>query len=309
MNILKSLTLLRQELRGLTYAKLHRGLDDVEGMRNAENVFMAKTMDIKNKIEVWRDYGCKTFHLTQNLINAFVNTDLPKGITINQIPMPFDAFIIESDGPMFRMPDIDHTSKHVDYVMFISDSLLGVEEPATLHNHLLKDSGIENNIGTMFTLTHDGNGYLNGGASYINRDVPIDEICKRYGRSSDDEEMVSEIQGSVSSCLNLLFNTILYINDNSRVIEDTETHINRSVKLGGGRRKSRHYIYLRRPRHVRKYENEAKKRVINARFRVRGHWRMQPYGEGRLLRRSKWIPPFWKGPSASEIVSNPHKVE
>lgn len=28
---------------------------------------------------------------------------------------------------------------------------------------------------------------------------------------------------------------------------------------------------------------------------VRGHWRQQPHGEGRALRRKQWIMPFWRG--------------
>lgn len=35
---------------------------------------------------------------------------------------------------------------------------------------------------------------------------------------------------------------------------------------------------------------------IRKRFTVRGHWRQQPYGPGRTLRRNQWIEPYWKGP-------------
>jgi len=34
---------------------------------------------------------------------------------------------------------------------------------------------------------------------------------------------------------------------------------------------------------------------ISKRFTVRGHWREQAYGKGGLLRRRKWIAPYWKG--------------
>lgn len=35
---------------------------------------------------------------------------------------------------------------------------------------------------------------------------------------------------------------------------------------------------------------------------VRGHWKRQPYGEGRLLRRMIWIRPYLKGPDTAEYM-------
>lgn len=35
---------------------------------------------------------------------------------------------------------------------------------------------------------------------------------------------------------------------------------------------------------------------LTVRVRVRGHWRNQPHGPGRSLRRLQWIEPFWRGP-------------
>lgn len=44
------------------------------------------------------------------------------------------------------------------------------------------------------------------------------------------------------------------------------------------------------------------------RFLVRGHWRNQACGEGRMDRRLTWIRPYHKGPEMAEIVSRPYKV-
>jgi hypothetical protein len=40
-------------------------------------------------------------------------------------------------------------------------------------------------------------------------------------------------------------------------------------------------------------------RVYKTRWVVRGHWRNQPYGPERALRRLTWIEPHWKGPEGA----------
>lgn len=46
---------------------------------------------------------------------------------------------------------------------------------------------------------------------------------------------------------------------------------------------------------------------VRARFTVRGHWRNQVHGAGRMLRRRQWIAPFWKGPSEKEAWAHLYK--
>jgi hypothetical protein len=48
--------------------------------------------------------------------------------------------------------------------------------------------------------------------------------------------------------------------------------------------------------HVSDYLSGAAKRVYKVRWIVRGHWRSQPHGPERSLRRLTWIAPHWKGP-------------
>lgn len=46
---------------------------------------------------------------------------------------------------------------------------------------------------------------------------------------------------------------------------------------------------------------------LSVRTLVSGHWKRQPYGEGRALRKWIFIEPFWRGPEASP-ESNPRRV-
>jgi len=271
--------------------------------------FFTKITDMLHKIDVWKEYGCKTFHLTSRLLDAFKNTDLPKDITINQIPRPFDSFVIESDTSLFKSSQPGGFLVNVYKLLYTEDSLLFKnQKDAKMHTKVVEmhDFKIEDCVGTLHSLNVGVHNVIDGGVVIIKRDTVLNNIPATLAvHRPDDEERV---KCGLMNSINLLFNTILYINDNSRSVVETETHVDKRSRNSGGGYVKKHYIYLRRP--IRARNNDDKyKRVINARFRVRGHWRMQPYGEGRLLRMSKWIPPFWKGPSTAEIVSNPHKVD
>jgi hypothetical protein len=41
---------------------------------------------------------------------------------------------------------------------------------------------------------------------------------------------------------------------------------------------------------------------------VRGHWRQQPHGTGRALRRAQWISPFWRGPEGAPTTVHTVKL-
>lgn len=44
-------------------------------------------------------------------------------------------------------------------------------------------------------------------------------------------------------------------------------------------------------------------------FLVRGHWRNQAWGPGRMLRKRKWIEPFWKGPEDTRVLVRGYEVK
>lgn len=44
------------------------------------------------------------------------------------------------------------------------------------------------------------------------------------------------------------------------------------------------------------------------RYSVRGHWRNQPHGPARTLRKLTWIQPYWKGPEDAPVAPTPTHV-
>lgn len=63
-------------------------------------------------------------------------------------------------------------------------------------------------------------------------------------------------------------------------------------------------VYLRsvRPKHEQ-FDDEDKEFEYSHRFMVNGHWRLVPFGPGRLWRRPTWILPFIKGPEDKPFIA------
>ena len=68
------------------------------------------------------------------------------------------------------------------------------------------------------------------------------------------------------------------------------------------------YILLKPPKSYIPLSKTAGGRTIDKRFVVRGHQKMQAYGENFSLRKPIWIKPYWKGPELAEIINKPYKV-
>lgn len=47
---------------------------------------------------------------------------------------------------------------------------------------------------------------------------------------------------------------------------------------------------------------------LTIRFIVRGHWRNQPFGQGREQRKLIFIKPYYKGPDLADLVNKPYAV-
>jgi hypothetical protein len=51
---------------------------------------------------------------------------------------------------------------------------------------------------------------------------------------------------------------------------------------------------------------EREYRELSVQTLVAGHWKRQPYGEARALRKTIWIVPYWRGPEDAPIIQRPH---
>jgi hypothetical protein len=109
--------------------------------------------------------------------------------------------------------------------------------------------------------------------------------------------------------INIFYNTVMYINDPDRNRIETESIQARKVMDGINKKGiSMGYILLKPPKSYVPLSSPGNGRTIDKRFVVRGHWKMQSYGEKHSLRKSMWIKPYWKGPELAEIINKPYKV-
>jgi len=56
-------------------------------------------------------------------------------------------------------------------------------------------------------------------------------------------------------------------------------------------------------------EGRGTRKSPTVRFLVRGHWKFQPYGPGRSLRKLIQIEPYWKGPEEAKILARTVKMD
>ena len=117
----------------------------------------------------------------------------------------------------------------------------------------------------------------------------------------------ADIEDNQNLC-NIIFNSILYINDPTRETSETEAKFSSKIKIGNGKHVTRNYILLRPPKSYKSI-SFANGKSLDVRFVVRGHWRNQVCGINRSERKLIWIKPFWKGPEISEIVNKKYFVQ
>lgn len=137
-------------------------------------------------------------------------------------------------------------------------------------------------------------------------------------------------EGARSELFKFIVNTVLYISSpDSDVKEDLRERRRlhqklQGVKSGAKRQRLEELLKKAKSRHIyivgaqcrdREYEKIAGAettetgRKIMKRFRVRGHFRMQPHGKGRQLRKLSWVRPHWKGPTFAEMVQKGYIVK
>lgn len=261
---------------------------------------------LDSKIKLWVQGGEKTFILSKELIEAFLHTDIPMSMSSADFKYPFDTFVIEGEGPLYST---DNGMIDVQSLLF-TDSKIAYEmgtifasPDGKIHDKLSWDISISalHDTGPGLGLDHM---WLN-----LSNDDSIEETYKVPSAVAAGRNAVqrSEAQHTV----NILFNTVMYINDETRDVEVTEFHKSRSMKNEVGKKRyNKGYIYLKPPASYRSFTTSAGTgRKIDTRFIVRGHYRNQPYGKGRAQSRRVWIMPFWKGPEIGEVASRKYKVK
>lgn len=300
MNLLRRVEELREFLKRYTAMKF-------PFLTEKDKSVLYHIKSTQSKIELWRLNGLKTFMLDKKLIEAFTYTDIPIELCPDNFKYPFPVFVVEGDGaPLFKT-DIMFGGRYVDTILYIHKSVALADKEAMwiqrdgvclsgpLWDHSIVAFLPENMCG-FETISFTANDGLP--LSHALTLKPLEGLAETH-------------ESDVRSLVNILFNTILYINDPSRPKDETERKGSRKLKVsndGSVNRVSHEYIRLSAPKSYKSLSSGSSCAALDARFIVRGHYRNQAYGENWKDHRMIWIQPFWKGPELSEIVNKPYKV-
>ncbi len=317
MNILKDLQRTRAVVKEKNILRMANNLIQ-SGRHNDLDSFyeeMGKRKSTNELFKHWEAYGCKAFNLTEEMLGCMRNTDIPTDVTIDHVPLPFDSFIITSENPLIDISSCKELdSMRLRYLLCLSfdfyHDVCGKIESEAM-DETMKSCGYNRNdissiLSIIFRVT---DGTLTSNQIFL----PYDTTFGKYLNNVFNDEFLSDSEEDASytieifkEAFKLFCNTVLYINDKSRHPE-TESVVRKRVKKPGGGYQQTHQIYLRRQRFETLRTPSLRK--LDKRFIVRGHWKNQACGKNWSERRLIWVPPFWKGPSTAEIVSNPHKVD
>lgn len=263
---------------------------------------LEETIPFYGALYQWALYGCPHFSLTPDFFNAIALTDFGDP-SDDPLYMPFHAFTMSFPPSDF----LDGASKLMVYRLPKSFT----DAQARIHTlewklyraTLLKDTPIF----TQWTIGMTRR-ELNDEAADMDANVPGKGI-----RPLDEEELALPMR-----IRTLLANVMSYVESNGplpteararrgaaaapveRVHSERPVYdIGRTVKLDGGLRKA-----------LLESAGNKERWHVTQRFAVRGHWRNQVYGQGRLLRRRQWIAPFKKGPeNAVDALTRNYEVK
>lgn len=263
-------------------------------------------IDMAGAFEHWKYYGSKVFRLSKDLIEAFHNTDIPLNITADEFHYPFACFIIDGNEIPLFTTKLKGKDFPVYQIMFCDSKQIFADR---------KNYAFTENFKLTDEIGHSKRVYgfipvadiaferikfnLEAGMTY-------EELSTR-GRTTPNE--IPCDLNDVKGIVNILYNTILYINDPTREISSTEHKESCKVKIKDGEKIRQEYIYLKPPNNYISLGKSGTGHSLDHRVHVRGHWRNQAHGEGRQLRKRIWILPFWKGPEMSEMVNKTYIVK
>jgi hypothetical protein len=274
--------------------------------------------DLQLKTALWVQRGAKIFELSNGLISAFAETDLPNNLTPEMTHYPYDSFLIEGEK-LFNYELTFSESSQEKYQM-TSRQILVTLNPGFDHQrknwYIAMDAigeyppEIRKDFSEMYRKSI---GFDLPTYETLSVSVGLTErVYEERGLGFIDKlkfskEILSEEQRLVC---NLVFNAILYINDPMRP-SDTEIRITKPIfgaKTDKKPKVNSERIFLGLPKtNITGNESEEHGK-LNKRFTVRGHWRNQACGENMLEHRFIWIKPYWKGPNTAEILSKAYKV-
>jgi len=266
---------------------------------------------LRTKALTWKDAGAKCFVLSKDLIEAFSLTDIPTDLRTGDFQYPFDSFMVEGQVPLFYTR-LHGSLSPIHHLLFVHKRAIIKGGP--IHTigrdrkiHEAKDLAWDTSVTGFFLLVDGGDSLLENMAVHFKDHEPIEQALRTQ---RDGPAHVPLDDDDHRNLVNIFFNAVLFINDQTRDKKETEERLVRNHReFKGGPFIRQDYILLKTSKIFHHYAKGTNgERQLDKRFVVRGHWRNQPYGPNMTQRRMAWIKPYWKGPEFGEIVNKKYHV-
>lgn len=252
----------------------------------------------------WAEFGFSVFELASDLAGAFMLTD-PPPVPEGGLSLPFQCFALRVPPgivPMF----IDGKQQWAP--------LIWVHQFRSYHRVYGETDFIR------VAAEHKG---VQVWRDRFPPDITRDEDESIFNRTFlGDPEYVEEDQLTPIAAVRVLRNFVSWLNT-----QDPSTVKPQATRRKKKKRKkakveeatARPRVYLMgtevklRPE-LRRMASEVALGAIEGwqlrtRHIVRGHWKQQPYGPARSLRREKWIEPYWRGPEGADVWAHIYSGE
>ena len=239
MNILRRMEEVRETLKALL--PMAGPTDSKTGM------VLYELATLSAKIKLWEDLGLKTFILSKELVEAFQHTDVPLDIRPSEFHYPFHCFVVESDVPLF-VSDSKYGSENVYAILYINSTVINTQGVRLIQRDGTVRDRIEWDISLAGLAPGVGNVGLDQMWINLKNSDTMNAAYKNFTQVPG-REMVNLRE--TQALVNIFFNTVMYINDVSRVIKETEVHGTRKTKVGKGKTCKSLYILLKPPQSYR----------------------------------------------------------
>ena len=280
---------------------------DMVNLNEKDLYEIKQSLDVQKEVyrfcKPWFNSDRKTFVLSKTLLESFNNTDVPFCEAPKNFVYPFKTFMIECDIPMFydvfNKPVFNLCCYTKDYNFGDNnyDSCFDEKKLSIFGFSLTKNGLIGYSVAT-FGYEYSLETSLNIAKSSINK----------YGGFKDSITLSDNI---IQKIINIFFNTIMYVDDPHRNIEETEVH--KEMKLKNKKDNSLKYhqsfIYLTTRKGYTSLSTDSSGKKIEARFIVRGHWKNQACGEKHSSHKRIRIEPYYKGPEFGKEINKPYLLK
>jgi hypothetical protein len=245
----------------------------------------------------WVEAGLPLYHVTEDLLAALVLTD-SSSIRTQDVPLPHPTFVIAVPAGWFSFV-IGADRYDVKWILF-TNRLVTTDT----RTFAFQPPAADDSVPAVHVTMLNSDGQSLAGATFPAASTVGEWASARHNQWQTP--FTPAEQDDMNACIRLVVNLTLYISETGHGarIPRQQTSMRRLVPPGGvhpegwilGHKVRCHPELLKAAKdHTQALRGDRTAWRISKRFVVRGHWRNQAVGPGRLERRLTWIQPFWKG--------------